>query len=189
MHKVAFVVIALAGTALAKPTAEKQERVADEFDPGPSLRPRPVPVPQPPRAAAETAALGKQIAGTWHCKGTSYLPDKSTINGTGTLVIEVALDGGWLKSSFEMKVAGLTMHTASFRSYDAVAKVWTRITMTDEPAYTIDESLGDDHGTWTWAAQTKGAPNSTTEQYTKTGITLTAERSKGVKAYEVTCSR
>lgn len=121
---------------------------------------RPMP-PKPPAAAPEIAKLGKQLAGSYRCKGVWMVGDGSSKPLEATLKIDVQLDGAWIVASFAESKPGGTRFE-EFRTYDATAKQWTRIRMLSTSAHVTETTLGEKTGTWTWEG-TATAPSGTTQ--------------------------
>ena len=118
----------LAGTAHAEiaPVSEA---------PKPMPAHRQMPRKHPPRVqpvSAEIAKLGKAIAGSYDCSGTE-----------DHLVVSLGLDDAWIEYRFD--------HAVEYRTYDPVAKEWTRVRI-DATGSHVDTSLGEVDGKWAWSA-------------------------------------
>lgn len=161
---------------------------------------RPPPTPPPPVAAAkpspEVAKLGKELAGTWHCKGATMRGDGSSTPLVATVTTKLDLDNAWVQTALvEDKQAGLKF--VEYRSHDAVAKQWTRIQLVSTSGYVVGTSLGEKDGMWTWTS-TATSPSGTLqlrdhEQRTgKQERKLWGEALLGgswQKLYEVSCKK
>ena len=94
---------------------------------------RPVPAPKFPAPPAgpppQVAVLAKQLAGARPC-------------GAGTATASIALAGAWLQIT--------TPSSLELRTYDVVAKQWTRVVLGGDGTHRTQTSLGDVRGTWTW---------------------------------------
>ena len=181
---------------LALPHAARADRVMAA--PAVAMPPVPMPPPPPPPPpppAAEIAQLAKQVAGTYACKGVQLAADHSSTPVTAKLSIKLALGGAWILSSLaELKADGLQLD--EYRTYDPVAKQWTRIQLASSTGHVISTSLGEKGGTWTWEG-TATSPLGTQQlrDYEQLGdrqLKLWGEALLGgtwQKLYEVTCKR
>jgi hypothetical protein len=149
----------------APSTPASGETVANLGPPRPIVRPSLGP-------AAETAALGKELTGTWTCQGER----------AETRKIAVALDGAWIKI---VTTSDKDVTRIEHRTYDPIAKLWTAIVLEPSGA-TVLTSLGDDKGAWTWTGAA-GIP-SRHELRTKTGFTTWLETTGKLKIAETTCA-
>jgi hypothetical protein len=119
-----MVVVALAGTANAQPVAASPPPPPQHRA---QLRRRPPAVPTP---APEIVQLGRGIAGTYDC-------------GTDHLTVAVELDNAWIAFRFD--------HAVEYRTYDGVAKQWTRVRI-EAAGYHSATSLGEADGKWSWSS-------------------------------------
>ena len=152
------------------------EPVADmEEVQGPTLPP---PRPAPPPVAPEIGQLGKQLSGTWTCKGSA----------AGKLDVRTILDGAWLEIKGALVVDGATVKLAEYRTYDAIGKQWTRLAFAPG-GYQRLVSTGDDGGTWTWSTDAWRVR----EQLRKNQINVAIDARDGERwttfAYNLTCSK
>jgi hypothetical protein len=141
---------------------------ADRVDEESLTRPPPImPTPLPP--APEIAQLAKQLAGTWTC-------------GHDKVTITVMLDGAWLV------LRGPREH--EWRTYDGVAKLWTRIVVSAGGTHAIATSLGEQDGAWTW---TERADARSVERWTKNRVVRSTEQQRAGQwqrvGAELTCSK
>jgi hypothetical protein len=157
--------------------------------PGPQL-PR---APRPP--PAEIAELAKQLAGNYACKGVQLATDGSSSPLVAKLSVKLALDGAWIEGSLvETKAGGIKLD--DYRTYDGVAKQWTRVQLASTTGHAISTSLGERGGMWTWEG-TSTSPHDTLqlrdyEQASDRQIKLWGEALLGgawQKLYDVTCTR
>jgi hypothetical protein len=185
--------LAFASLAYAEPIARKDE-VAIPEQMGPR---RPVAKPLPPRPPVpppEVAKLGHAMAGTYKCKGVQLRGDGSSQPLQATLTIKLDLGDAWIQSALAEDQGGTKL--TEFRTYDAVAKQWTRIQVTSTTMHVISTSLGEKDGSWTWDG-TATSPTGTEqlrdhEQLTKDSIHVWGEAlASGTwqKQYEATCHR
>jgi hypothetical protein len=119
-------------------------------EPGIVARPRRTPIkPAAPATAPEIAKLGKQIAGTYKCKGVSLRGDGSSQPLQATVTIKLDLDNAWIQTSLvEDGRSGIKF--VEYRTFDPTAKQWTRIQMASSMGHMISTSLGEADGKWTW---------------------------------------
>jgi hypothetical protein len=184
----ALVIAPIAFATLAR--ADRVEPAAPPpLPPGLQLR-RP---PQPP--PAEVGELAKQLVGAYACKGVQLATDGSSSPLVAKLAVKLALDGAWIESSLvETKAGGIKLD--DYRTYDGVAKQWTRIQLASTTGHAISTSLGERGGMWTWEG-TSTSPHDTLQlrDYEQLGdrqIKLSGEAMLGgawQKLYDVTCIR
>jgi hypothetical protein len=148
-------VIVIAAPAAANPLApDKAERKAPPPPPSPAAsasgarRPSPPPVPPPARPAPEVAALGKELAGAWSCKGVALHGDGSSQPLQASLAIKLELDDAWLVTTLVEKAGPLRF--TEYRTYDVAAKEWARIQLVNTSARVLSISPGERGGKWTW---------------------------------------
>lgn len=202
-HRVALVLVAFTNLAVAdevappaatRPPPAQGPRLPSRevMDPMPS---RPKPPPPKPAVAPEIAKLGKQLAGSYRCKGVWMVGDGSSKPLEATLKIALQLDGAWVAVSFAESKAGGTRFE-EFRTYDATAKQWTRIRMLSTSAHVTETTLGEKTGTWTWEGSA-AAPSGTTqlreyEQPSGKELKVWGEAllsGSWQKSYEATCKK
>jgi hypothetical protein len=165
----------------------------------PAAPPPLAPGPQPPRPPqpppAEIGELAKQLVGAYACKGVQLAMDGSSSPLVAKLAVKLALDGAWIESSLvETKAGGIKLD--DYRTYDGVAKQWTRIQLASTTGHAISSSLGERGGIWTWEG-TSTSPHDTLQlrDYEQPGdrqIELWGEAMLGgawQKLYDVTCTR
>lgn len=150
--------------------------------------PEPVPPPPfpPPGAdpAPELALLAKQLAGTWTCTGSYRGSDGKAHAIAGTTKISLELGGAWLHLAVVTTANGRTTKLAEYRTFDGVAKQWTRVVLANDASHAIATSLGEVDGTWTW----DGAGVRDRQRLGNDAITTWREAG-GTKTYETTCKR
>ncbi|MCX5741799.1 MAG: hypothetical protein NT062_04775 [Proteobacteria bacterium] len=180
-------------TPAPKPS-QRGPRSQDQLDPfmGDPGPPRPQP-PTPVKPAPEITTVGKTLAGMWTCKGVALNGDGSSTPVIGAMVTRLDLDNAWIATTTTEK-AGRKL--SEFRTFDAVAKQWTRIQMTSTSAYIVTTSLGEKAGLWTWTgAQT--SPTGTLqvrdfEQRTGKTVKLWGDVQLGgawQKLYDMSCTK
>jgi hypothetical protein len=173
------IVVASSAVAIAQPPPAHGELAFVPATPPPPKFPPPPPGPPP-----QVATLSKQLVGTWTCKGT-YRDERGEarrIEGTTTIALE--LDGAWLKISSTTVVGGARTKAVELRSFDVVAKQWTRVVLASDARHAVQTSLGAIDGTWTWVGD--GATDS---QRLGTNEITTWRQVGGEKTYEATCRR
>ncbi len=191
-------VIALStATAVADQPAPQRrvDGLKDPFGDEASLMARRVPLPPPaPKPAPEIAKLGKQSAGTWTCKGNMARGNGSSAPLAATIAVKLDLDNAWVATTLVEK--GGPLKWTEYRTFDPVAKQWTKLQMANTSGYAVSTSLGEQAGTWTWTG-TATSPNGTLqlrdhEQAEGKGIKRWGEAQLGgfwQKTYEVSCKR
>jgi hypothetical protein len=196
---VSIVLAATASVALADRVREMPAQHRGPRDPGllaPSPPPPPLPLPRPPAPPPEIAKLGRELAGTMHCKGVWLHADGSSTPLVATIVTKLDLDNAWIQTTLveDNKPGGLKF--VDYRTYDAVAKQWTRIQLDNATAHVVESSVGAKNGVWTWS----GTSSTTTgtfeardfEQRDKGELKVWGEALLGgawQKLYEATCKK
>lgn len=186
--------LTFATLASAQPIARKDEVAVPSIPEPmpPRRRPPPRPLPPPP---SEVAKLGHELAGTYKCKGVQLRGDGSSQPLQASLTIKLDLDNTWIQSALAEDRPG-GMKLTEFRTYDAVAKQWTRIQLVNTASHVISTSLGEKNGTWTWEG-TSTSPTGTQqlrdhEQLAKSSIHVWREAllsGAWTKQYEATCHK
>jgi hypothetical protein len=162
---------------------------------GAPLPSRPAPPPPPPVVAPEIRALGRQLAGRYTCKGVMLHADGSSNPLRASLTIELDLEDAWIRGSYVEAGAG-GMRLTDYRTYDAIARRWTRIQLASTSGHVLSTSLGEQNGTWTWQGAAE-SPQGTIQvrDYEQRGgkqLRLWGEALLGgrwQKQYDVTCRR
>jgi hypothetical protein len=156
--------------------------------PPPPLPPQPTPPPP------EVAAMAKQVAGSYACKGVWFASDGSSRPLVAKLAIKTALAGGWIETSLvESGPAGVAIE--DFRTFDPVAQQWLRIALESTGASTRWTSVGEKNGAWTWDGTTTSSHGTIQardhEQLVDRAIKSWGEALLGggwQKSYELTCT-
>ncbi|CAN5691858.1 hypothetical protein BH11MYX1_BH11MYX1_25480 [soil metagenome] len=151
------------------------------------------PVPAgPPPVPVEVARLGKQLAGTYTCKGNQATPSGASRPLEATLVIKLDLDNAWLHASW----VGKTSKLADYSTYDAVAHQWTRIQLRNDGGHALLTSLGEKGGEWVWEGPAVSATGTIQERHHEQSngkeLKLWGEAQLGgtwQKSYEASCKR
>lgn len=191
-----------AGPAIADRAVPPQDPAAPPPPPPPPRNgfmrpPQPMPRPPVPRPAPppEVAALAKRLAGTYTCKGVQLAPTGASTPLTATLVVKLAVGDAWLQMTLtEPKAHGLGFE--DFRTYDPIAKEWTRLQVASSTAHTVWTSLGESGGSWSWDGTATSPSGSMQRRDHETPgdrqLFLWGEALLGggwQKLYEVTCKR
>jgi hypothetical protein len=193
----ALVIAFVAPAAANPPSSEKAERKAP---PAPATSagariPSPPPPPQQPAGApAEVAALGKELAGAWSCKGVALRGDGSSQPLQASVTMKLDLDDAWLVTTLVEKTGKLKF--TEYRTYDPTAKEWTRVQLVNTAGHVLSTSPGERGGKWTWtgtATSPSGAlPLRDYEQRDGGQLHLWGEAQIGdawQKLYDVTCKK
>jgi len=155
--------------------------------PPPPRRPRPPPPPVP----GDIAIRGKQLAGSYTCKGTRLVGDGSSKPMQAKLAIKLDLDNAWIVATWTGDVK-----MVEYRTFDATSKQWSRFMLASDASHQTLTSIGEKSGEWLW----EGAESSQTgtlqfrhhETLDKKTLKLYGEVQLGgtwQKAYEATCTR
>jgi hypothetical protein len=209
MHRLALVVVFASSLAaadeVAPPAATRPAprpangpKVGGLKDPFGEMQPSQPPAPPPPPrivVAPEIAKLGKQVAGSYKCKGVQMRGDGSSTPLAASVTIKLDLDNAWIVVTLaETKAGGVKFE--DYRTYDATSKQWTRIQLASTSAHVIAQSLGERDGKWTWEGNAIAPSGSTQvrdyEQITGKDIKVWGEAMLGgswQKMYEATCKR
>jgi len=113
-------------------------------------RRRTPPPPTPARPPVEIATLGKQVLGTYTCKGNTQRGDGSSTPLVATVTVKLDLDDAWIQTTMVEtgKPGGLKF--VEYRTFDATAKQWTRVQLVNNTSHVTSTSLGEKDGKWTW---------------------------------------
>ena len=182
---VLFASVTAVADEVAPPMQERAVRA-----PGPR---RPMPPTNPVQVASpEVAKLGKQMAGTYKCKGVQLVGDGSSTPFEATVTIKMDLDDAWIQAT----LASAQVKWTEYRTFDAVAKQWTRIQVASNAAHTVMTSLGEQNGTWNWEGTATSSAGTTQmrdhEQLAKDHFKVWGEAlasGSWQKQYEATCKR
>jgi len=157
----------------------------------------PPPKPVAPKPAPEIAAFGKQYGGSWTCKGNTMRGDGSSTPLTASVNVKLDLDNAWVATSLVEKSGPLKW--TEYRTYDPVAKQWSRVQLANTSGYVVSTSLGEQGGKWTWNGTAK-SPSGSVElrDYEQPdgkdgkAVKLWGEAMLGgswARMYEVTCKK
>ncbi len=156
----------------------------------------PPPPPLPPKPPADIATRGKQLAGSYTCKGNTQRGDGSSAPLTATVTVKMDLDDAWIQTTMVETTKANGLRFVEYRSYDATAKLWTRIQLVNNTTHVTSTSLGEKDGKWTWAGEAV-SPSGTLqlhdfEQLDGKTLKLWGEALLGgtwQKTYEVSCKK
>ena len=157
--------------------------------PPPQKPPPPPPAPPP----GDIAALAAKLAGSYTCKGVTFVGNGASTPMTGKVGVKLGVGGAWIIVTFA-ETGGVQFD--DYRTFDPIAKQWHRFVMASTTGYTTYTSLGDNGGTWTWEG-TATAPSGTMQirDHETPGdhqLKVWGEALLGgswQKLYEVTCKR
>ncbi len=183
-----------AGSAGMGAPQRRIDGLKDPFGDEALLPRRPTPPTPVPKPAPEIARVGKESAGRWTCKGNMSRGNGSSAPLTATVTVKLDLDSAWIATTLVEKAGPLKW--TEYRTYDAVAKQWTKLQMANTSGYVVSTSLGEQGGKWTWTG-TQTSPLGTVqlrdyEQTEGKGIKRWGEAQLGgvwQKTYEVGCKR
>jgi hypothetical protein len=158
----------------------------------PMPMPRPMPVPQPPPVPADIAKLGKAIGGTYACKGNRMTPTGQSTPLKSSLVVKLDLSDAWIAATW---TEGATKFV-DYRTFDGVAKQWTRFQMFGDGSHAQVMSLGEKAGEWLWEGSVASSTGTVQlrhhEQWNGKDLKIWGEQQLGgtwQKSYEASCKR
>ena len=150
--------------------------------------PMPTPVPVPP----EITAQGKLLAGTYACKGNRQLGNGASTPLQSSLVVKLDLDNAWIVGSWTEKSGKFL----DYRTFDDVAKQWTRMQLVSDGSHSVLTSTGDKAGEWVWEGVASSSHGNVTVRHHETlkgkELKIWGEAMLGgtwQKSYEATCKR
>jgi len=157
----------------------------------------PKPAMPPPNAPAEVGVLGKKLAGSYGCKGVAFVGNGSSIPLRAKVAIKLDLDNAWLTATMTETTDGQGgMKWSEYRTFDPIAKQWTRIQLTNAASHVMSSSLGERDGAWTWEGVATSQAGTQQirdhEQWSGKQVKMWGEllaSGSWSKSYEVTCSR
>jgi hypothetical protein len=169
--------------------APMQEPVEPHTPPIPQRPPVP---PTPVPVAPDIATQGKLLAGTYACKGNRQLGNGASAPLQSSLVVKLELDNAWIVGSWTEK--GLKF--VDYRSFDDVARQWTRMQLVSDGSHSVLTSIGDKAGEWVWEGVASSSRGNVTvrhhEMLKGKELKLWGEAMLGgtwQKSYEATCKR
>jgi hypothetical protein len=104
------------------------------------------------KAPPEIAAMAKQMAGTWRCKGQGLGPDMKMADMSGTLRGgKLEMENWWIHDTFDAKT-GKTgkYHFDSYVTMDPTSKKWHRVMVETGAGYSTGDSAGMTGGKLDW---------------------------------------
>jgi hypothetical protein len=157
--------------------------------PPPQKPPPPPPAPPP----GDIAALAAKLAGSYTCKGVTFVGNGASTPMTGKVGVKLGVGGAWIVVTFA-ETGGVQFD--DYRTFDPIAKQWHRFVMASTTGYSTYTSLGDTGGTWNWEG-TSTAPSGAMQvrDHETPGdhqLKVWGEALLGggwQKLYEVTCKR
>jgi hypothetical protein len=153
------------------------------------------------KAPTEIADMGKQMAGTWKCKGQGLGPDmKTMIDMVGTMKSKLESENWWIHDTFDSTMAKSKYHFDSYVTYDPTSKTWHRAMIETGGGLSQGESKGMEGGKLDWELASKGPMGDAMfrdhidASDPKAGVKAWGEASmdKGknwMKVYEITCKK
>jgi len=171
-----------------------QEPVEPQFVPPVPQRPLPHPTPVP--VSAEIATQGKLLAGTYACKGNRQLGNGASTPLQASLVVKLDLDNAWIVGAWTEKGTEKTGKFVDYRTFDDVAKQWTRVQLVSDASHSVLTSTGEKAGEWVWEGVASSARGTVTVRHHETlkgkELKIWGEAQLGgtwQKSYEATCKR
>lgn len=157
------------------------------------VAPMPRRPPAPPLAVSpEIATRGKLLAGTYACKGNRQLGNGASEPLQSSLVVKLELDNAWIVGQWTEK----TGKFVDYRTFDDVAKQWTRMQLVSDGSHAVLTSIGEKSGEWVWEGVASSSRGTVTIRHHETlkgkELKIWGEAQLGgtwQKSYEVTCKR
>jgi hypothetical protein len=202
LTKVAIATFAMVGMAVAQPKdAAKDKPPVKAADPKDAKKMEPKAAPPAATPPAELETMGKQVSGTWKCKGKEFGMDGVGVDVTAVNTTKVDLDKWWIADTLAVK--GKTpLKMQSFTTFDANAKKWRRVSVDNWGAQYVGTSDGMKDGkTMDWNLDVIGPMGAgmfrdhvDATDVAKTGVKMWGEMSmdKGKtfnKVYEMLCKK
>jgi hypothetical protein len=158
--------------------------------------PMPQQPPTPPPAVAvspDIAAQGKLLAGTYTCKGNRQIGNGASAPLQSSLVVKLDLDNAWIFGTWTEKGNG---RLVDYRTFDDVAKQWTRMQLVSDGSHAVLTSIGEKAGEWVWEGVSSSTRGNVTVRHHETlkgkELRLWGEALLGgtwQKSYVATCKR
>lgn len=154
MTKLSIVVVALAGLggvavaqkaggSAATPAPKTDAKATDAKTSGSDMYSM--------KAPTEIADMGKQMAGTWKCKGQGLGPDmKTMVDMAGTMKSKLETENWWIHDAFDSTMAKSKYHFDSYVTYDGNAKKWHRVMIESGGGWSTGDSAGMQGGKLDW---------------------------------------
>jgi hypothetical protein len=203
MTKLSIVVVALAGLggvagaqkaggSAAAPAPKADAKPADTKPSGGDMYSM--------KAPTEIADMGKQMAGTWKCKGQGLGPDMKMTDMAGTMKSKLDMENWWIHDTFDSTMAKSKYHFDSYVTYDPTSKKWHRVMIESAGGYSTGDSTGMQSGKMDWDLTSNSAMGQMMfrdhidASDAKAGVKTWGEASmdKGKtwnKVYEMTCKK
>ena len=151
------------------------------------------PMPQPTtEVPPDIGKQGKLLAGAYTCKGNRMIGAGASTPLQATLVVKLDLDNAWIVGTWTEKAQKLV----DYRSYDDVAKQWTRMQLVSDASHSLLTSTGEKAGEWVWEGAASNSRGSVTVRHHESlkgkELKIWGEAQLGgtwQKSYEATCKR
>jgi hypothetical protein len=201
MLRVALASLLVSGVALADrvspPSAGAPMPRQEPAAAMPPLPPPPPPPPPPPIAVSpEIATQGKLLVGTYACKGNRQLGTGASVPLQSSLIVKLELDNAWIVGTWSEKATQSAGKLADYRTYDDVAKQWTRMQLVSDGSHAVLTSIGEKSGEWLWEGVASSSRGTVTVRNHETlkgkELKIWGESQLGgtwQKSYEATCKR
>jgi hypothetical protein len=202
LTKVAIATFAMVGAAAAQPKdAAKEKAPMKAPDPKDAKKMEPKVAPPAATPPAELETMGKQVSGTWKCKGKELGMDGTATDMTAVNITKVDLDKWWIADNLAVK-GKTSIKMQSFTTFDANAKKWRRVSVDNWGSQYVGTSDGMKDGkTMDWNLDVIGPMGAgmfrdhvDATDVAKTGVKMWGEMSmdKGKtfnKVYEMICKK
>jgi hypothetical protein len=189
MKKLSIVMVALAGLGGVA--------VAQKAGSGSAAAPS----PEWGKAPPEIAAMAKQMAGTWRCKGQGVGPDMKMADMTGTMRAgKLDMENWWIHDTFDSTGKTGKYHFDSYVTMDPSSKKWHRVMIESGGGYSTGDSAGMTGGKLDWDLTANGPMGQAMfrdhidASDPKAGVKTWGEASMDhgkswTKVYELTCKK
>src|SRR5207237_1031736 len=111
--------------------------------------PKDAPKMEMPKVPAEVADMGKQVTGTWKCKGDEMDMTGAKNAVTATMKTKVDMDKWWITDNLEVKGKN-TFKMMAFTTYDGSSKKWRRVAVDNMGGQMVGTSDGMKDGKMDW---------------------------------------
>ena len=162
----------------------------------PPMPQRPPPPPTPVPVSPEIAAQGKLLVGTYACKGNRQIGNGASVPMQSSLVVKLDLDNAWILGSWTEKGTEKAGKFLDYRTFDDVAKQWTRMQLVSDGSHSVLTSTGDKAGEWVWEGVASSSRGNVTVRHHETlkgkELKIWGEAMLGgtwQKSYEASCKR
>jgi hypothetical protein len=187
----------------ADPKADTMKKDPPKADPKADMMkkdaPKDAPKMEMPKVPAEVAEMGKQVTGTWRCKGDEMGMTGEKTAVTATMKTKVDMDKWWITDNLEVKGKN-TFKMMAFTTYDGASKKWRRVAVDNMGGQMVGTSDGMKDGKMDWNLDAIGPMGASMFRDhidatdAKAGVKMWGEMSmdKGktwAKVYEMSCKK